>query len=79
MYSGKAAKTTHGKKIEIAHYPNHNQQLYLTMSSDFDYYDILGLKKEDNPNSNQIRRAYKTMARKHHPDLGGDQTQVCGE
>lgn len=39
------------------------------MSVDTEYYDLLGLKKEDNPDANAIRRAYKSMARKHHPDL----------
>lgn len=42
------------------------------MSSDTEYYDILGLKKEDKPTSDAIRRAYKTMARKFHPDLNHD-------
>src|SRR3990172_9917075 len=36
-----------------------------------DYYQILGIPKDA---SNQdIRKAYKELAKKHHPDKGGDQ------
>lgn len=49
------------------------------MSSETEYYDILGLKKEDKPTADAIRRAYKSMARKYHPDLNpdADPTLVC--
>mmetsp|Transcript_1805 Transcript_1805/g.6393 ORF Transcript_1805/g.6393 Transcript_1805/m.6393 type:complete len:405 (-) Transcript_1805:297-1511(-) len=42
------------------------------MSDETEFYDLLGLKKEDNPDFNAIRRAYKKMARKFHPDLNQD-------
>ena len=32
------------------------------------YYTILGLKKNDNPNADQIKKAYKKAALKWHPD-----------
>lgn len=33
-----------------------------------DYYDILGLNKEGAPNEDEIKKAYKKMAIKFHPD-----------
>jgi DnaJ-class molecular chaperone len=36
-----------------------------------DYYAILGLPK--NANEQEIKKTYKTLAKKHHPDKGGDQ------
>lgn len=36
------------------------------------HYETLGLKREDKPTSAEIKKAYKRMAKKHHPDRGGD-------
>jgi len=36
-----------------------------------DYYSILGLNK--NANDNDIKKAYRKLALKHHPDRGGDE------
>ena len=38
-----------------------------------DYYGTLGLKRGASPD--EIKKAYRSMAMKHHPDRGGDQTQ----
>lgn len=35
-----------------------------------DYYSILGIDK--NANQDDIKRAYRSLASKHHPDKGGD-------
>lgn len=37
---------------------------------DLNYYDILNISQ--NASDNEIRRAYKILALKHHPDKGGD-------
>ena len=34
----------------------------------FKYYDILDLNKTDNPTDNDIKKAYRNMAMKYHPD-----------
>jgi molecular chaperone DnaJ len=34
----------------------------------FKYYDILDLNKTDNPTDNDIKKAYRKMAMKYHPD-----------
>jgi curved DNA-binding protein len=38
-----------------------------------DYYNILGLDQNATPD--QIKKAYRTLANKHHPDKGGDQAK----
>ena len=39
-----------------------------------DYYSILGLSK--NANQDEIKKAYRSLAMKHHPDRGGDSTTL---
>ena len=38
------------------------------------FYDILGVEKE--ATFDQIRKAYRKLAIKHHPDKGGDREKV---
>lgn len=35
------------------------------------YYDVLGVKK--GASAEEIKKAFRTLARKHHPDAGGDE------
>jgi curved DNA-binding protein CbpA len=44
------------------------QQESWIMSEKRNPYTILGLKQEDNPSQEEIRKAYLNLRRKHHPD-----------
>ena len=41
-----------------------------TPNFDKDYYSVLGA--DDNASQDEIERLYKTLARRHHPDRGGN-------
>jgi curved DNA-binding protein len=43
------------------------------MVTEKNYYEVLGVK-EDAP-IDEIKKAFKKLARKHHPDVGGDETR----
>jgi molecular chaperone DnaJ len=52
---------------------NHGEGQEIMAPESRDYYDILGVKKGDSPED--IKRAFRKLARKHHPDLNpGDKT-----
>lgn len=36
-----------------------------------DLYELLGVKRD--ANENEIKKAYRTLSKKHHPDAGGDE------
>jgi DnaJ family protein A protein 2 len=36
------------------------------------YYELLGLERSNKPDAGQIRKAFRKMAMKHHPDKGGN-------
>lgn len=38
----------------------------------YNLYSVLGLDKHNNPDQNEIKRAYKKMAMEHHPDKNKD-------
>ena len=42
---------------------------------DLDYYAILGVSHE--ASIDEIRKSYKRLALKHHPDKGGNAEVVC--
>ncbi len=41
------------------------------MAPSANYYDILGVKKD--ASADEIKKAFRRLARKHHPDAGGDE------
>ncbi len=41
------------------------------MAPTTDYYDVLGVKKT--ASADEIKKAFRRLARKHHPDAGGDE------
>lgn len=41
------------------------------MAPSRDYYDILGIKKD--ASADEVKKAFRRLARKHHPDAGGDE------
>ena len=41
------------------------------------YYDILEI--EEDADSNSIKKAYKKLAKKFHPDLNPDNVELCEE
>jgi len=41
------------------------------MASKKDYYEVLGVKKD--ASSDEIKKAFRRLARKHHPDAGGSE------
>ncbi len=43
------------------------------MVTEKDYYKVLGVK--DDASTDEIKKAFKKLARKHHPDAGGDETR----
>jgi DnaJ-class molecular chaperone len=42
-----------------------------------DYYKTLGLKKEDNPSASAIKKAYRKLSLKFHPDKNPNQKEVA--
>ncbi len=47
------------------------------MADKRDYYEVLGIQK--GASEDDIKKAYKTMARKYHPDLNPDNVEECEE
>jgi molecular chaperone DnaJ len=41
------------------------------MTATANYYDILGVKKD--ASADEVKKAFRRLARKHHPDAGGDE------
>lgn len=41
------------------------------MAPSKDYYDLLGVKRD--ASADEIKKAFRKLARKHHPDTGGDE------
>lgn len=49
----------------------------MSMADKRDYYEVLGLQK--GASEDEIKKAYRTMARKYHPDLHPDNVEECEE
>jgi DnaJ family protein A protein 2 len=49
---------------------SHNNSSDMSLNDDLNYYAILGL--DSNATQESIKKAYKKLALKHHPDKGGD-------
>ena len=45
------------------------------MAEKRDYYEVLGLKK--GASEDEIKKAFKSMARKYHPDLHPDDKEAA--
>jgi curved DNA-binding protein len=43
------------------------------MVAEKNYYDVLGVKED--ASTNDIKKAFRKLAREHHPDAGGDETR----
>jgi curved DNA-binding protein len=43
------------------------------MVTEKNYYDVLGVK--ESASTDEIKKAFKKLARKHHPDAGGDESR----
>lgn len=41
------------------------------MAATRDYYEVLGIKKD--ASADEVKKAFRRLARKHHPDAGGDE------
>ena len=41
------------------------------MTATANYYDTLGIKKD--ASADEVKKAFRRLARKHHPDAGGDE------
>lgn len=55
----------------VLHHIKKRKEMMYTQSP----YDILGVSAKDNPSDETIRTAYRRLARKHHPDKGGDEKE----
>ncbi len=50
---------------------------WIRMADKRDYYEVLGLQK--GASEDEIKKAYRTMARQYHPDLHPDNVEECEE